>query len=66
MAPLHADRASVVAAWAEALWPEGITRCAEALDEAREELDRNVGGKNLLDALLAKVATELGRARAAS
>jgi len=62
---LHADRDAVVAAWADALWPEGITRCVEAVDEAREELDRNVGGKNLLDALLAKIATELGRARSA-
>jgi DNA polymerase-3 subunit delta' len=63
---LHGDRETLVAAWAAALWPDGITRCAEAVAEAREQLELNVGGKNLLDAALAKVATELGRARAAS
>jgi len=62
---LNADRAQVIDAWAAALWPDGVTRCAEAVVEARLELARNVSGKNLLDALVATLATELGSARKA-
>ncbi len=62
---LHADRADVVAAWSRALYPGGVTRCAAAVVEAREQLERNVSGKTLLDALLTSIATELGAARRA-
>jgi DNA polymerase-3 subunit delta' len=62
---LNADGAEVVAAWAGQLWPDGVTRCGDAVIEAREQLERNVAGRTLMDALLSKVAKELGTTRQA-
>lgn len=62
---LNADRVDVIDAWVDALWPDGVARCAEAVQEARRELALNVSGKTLLDALMTQLATELGKARTA-
>ncbi|MBW1877393.1 MAG: DNA polymerase III subunit delta' [Deltaproteobacteria bacterium] len=56
---LNADAPEVVAMWAQ-LWPDGVTRCGEAVAEAREQIERNVAGRTLMDALLSRVAKELG------
>ncbi|MCB9662591.1 MAG: DNA polymerase III subunit delta' [Alphaproteobacteria bacterium] len=50
-------------AWVGALWPSGVSRCSDALTEARRELALNVSGKNVLDAVITRFATELGAAR---
>ncbi|MCB9682958.1 MAG: DNA polymerase III subunit delta' [Alphaproteobacteria bacterium] len=63
---LHDDLAGPLAHWATALWPSGVTTCQRALHEARRDLDLNVTGKTALDALLTRVATELGAARKAT
>lgn len=52
-------------AWAEVLWPGGVTRCAQAIAECRQAMAANANGRLLLDTLLARLATELGRARRA-
>lgn len=57
---LNAEGSEVVQNWVHRLWPDGVTRCAEAVSEAREELERNVAGRTLMDALLSRVAKELG------
>lgn len=48
--------------WAERLWPQGVSRVSEAIAETRERMAVNVAGRTLLDALLARVRSELGRA----
>lgn len=58
---IHADVDDVVDRWARALWPLGITRIARATWQARENLERNVSGKLVLDAVLATVRDELSR-----
>jgi DNA polymerase-3 subunit delta' len=51
--------------WATRLWPEGISRIAEAIADTREQMAVNVAGRTLLDALMSRVRSELGRAPAA-
>ncbi len=63
---LHVDRQALLDAWASTLWPGGVVRCADAVQEARHQLARNVSGKTLVDALVTRWATELGPARRAS
>ena len=62
---VHADRPDVLQAWTAALWPGGAVRCQVALQEVRRDLVVNVTGKTTLDALLTRMATELGPARTA-
>lgn len=59
------DLPATVAAWSAALWPGGVTACASAVADARAQLARNVAGRTVFDALLTRLATELGSARRA-
>lgn len=64
----HAEEgplAPVVEAWHSALWPSGVVACQRALLDARADLHANVTPKTALDALLTRLATELGAARKA-
>jgi DNA polymerase-3 subunit delta' len=63
--PLNDDLPSLVEAWSHALWPNGVEACRQAIEEARADLALNVSGKTALDALLTRLATELGPARRA-
>lgn len=47
--------------WAGALWPTGIARLVAALEHARDQLAFNATGRVVMDALLTRFATELGR-----
>lgn len=60
---LYPNQRAVAERWAEALWPGGITTCQDALRETRRALGLNANGQLVVDALLARLATELGRAR---
>lgn len=57
------DQRARVSAWAGVLDAGGVARCAAAVSEARSQLDANVNGRILTDALLTRLATELGPAR---
>ncbi len=61
----HDDLPHVAAAWAGALWPDGVDALARAVDEARGQLALHVSARLVLDALLARFATALGPARSA-
>ncbi len=56
---LNADEPQVVETWASALWPDGIRRLHEALEETRDNLAVMVSGRMTMDGLLARVAAEL-------
>ncbi len=58
-----ADRIDVIDAWAEALDCSGCAAIAAAIARTRLELTAYVNGRLMLDTLLTRVATELGRAR---
>ncbi|MEZ4237516.1 MAG: DNA polymerase III subunit delta' [Myxococcota bacterium] len=58
--PLDVDAEPFVARLAGA-WPQGITRCAQAVQDARDDLEVYVSGKTVLDALLTAVQRELPR-----
>ena len=60
---LHPGEAPRLQRWREVLWPEGVTRLQGSLDEARANLQANVTGRTVLEALLTRWATELGPAR---
>lgn len=60
---INADAPDVVQRWADALWPGGTTRCANATQEARIHLRHNVGGRLVVEAVVTRIATELGAAR---
>jgi DNA polymerase-3 subunit delta' len=47
--------------WAVRLWPSGITRLEDALEDARARLHVNVPPRLVLEALLAGLVVELGR-----
>ena len=55
-----------VAAWAERLDAGAVVRCGAAIDEAKAQLAAFVNGRMLVDALLCRLATELGPARKVS
>lgn len=59
----HADLGEVIDAWGAALWPGGFVSCERALRDCRLDLAANVTPRTALDALLTRVATELGPAR---
>ena len=65
LSSLNRDQEERVRLWAEALWPGGGARIQRAVGDAREQLDRNVSGRLVVETLLSHVATELGRARRA-
>ena len=52
-----------VAAWAANLWPTGLDRLQREINHTRERQQVNVNNRLLVEALLARVATELGSAR---
>ena len=60
---LNADRPELVAAWATHLWPTGLDRLQREINHTRERQQVNVNNRLLVEALLARVATELGSAR---
>ena len=62
----HEDLAPMIDAWATALWPGGFVACEAALRDCRLDLAANVTQRTALDALLTRVATELGAARRVS
>ncbi|MEE2752110.1 MAG: hypothetical protein VX519_11830 [Myxococcota bacterium] len=62
---VHSDQREMVTRWSVALWPSGVERLQQALDEARLRLTRNVAGRLVVESLLSDLATELGRARRA-
>jgi DNA polymerase-3 subunit delta' len=59
------DRLELVQAWAAVLQAPGVVRLSEAVRAARGQLDANVNGRLVVESLLARFATELGRARTA-
>ena len=59
----NADRIALVGFWAEKLGPSGLNTVRSAIDKARMELVEFVNGRLLMDALLLRVATELGPER---
>jgi DNA polymerase-3 subunit delta' len=60
---LNTDAVPVVERWRGALWPGGVERCARSVRGAREALAVNVTGRTVLEAVLTRLATELGPAR---
>lgn len=56
---LNADEPEVVRTWAKKLWPDGVRRLHDALEETRDNLAVMVSGRMTVDALLARVAAEL-------
>ena len=60
---LNGEVAKDVRRWTAALWPDGVTRCAAAIQTTRQQLALNVFGNLALDALLATFVYELGDAR---
>ena len=58
---LNGDEPQVVQAWADRLWPDGVRRLHEAIEETRDNLEVMVSGRSSVDALLARVAAELSR-----
>lgn len=61
----HEDAPAVVERWASVLWPGGVTACAEAVAKARQQLALNVTARLVIEALVARIAFELGPARRA-
>lgn len=55
------DDARLAERAADRLWPSGITAMHRALDEARAALAVNATGRTVMDALLTRLATELGK-----
>lgn len=55
----HEDRRDVIQAWAKKLWPTGVRRLHDALEETRSGLSVMVSGRLVLDTLIAKTHAEL-------
>jgi DNA polymerase III delta' subunit len=55
----NSDRPTVVSVWADRLDPGAVAALVEALSTARERLSRFVGGRLVLDALLASLVRHL-------
>ena len=60
---LNADIEPTIQAWSQALYPSGIHRINEALQQTRTRMRINVNVRLLLEPLFAQLASELGRAR---
>ena len=54
------DRPEVVERWARALWPSGVARMLQEIDDARRRAGVNVNSRLLVEALLTRLARELG------
>ena len=59
---INADLPDEVARWAHALWPGGAARLQAEIDGARVRAHLNVNTRLLVEALLTRVARELGAA----
>ena len=59
---LNSDRAEVVERWSRAMWPGGVERCSQAIQQSRDALQIYVTGRTVVDALFATLAEELGPA----
>lgn len=57
---LHADVPELIADWSDRLYPGGVTRVAAALQDARDQLEVNVTGRLVLEALFSRLRAELG------
>ncbi|MCB9675992.1 MAG: DNA polymerase III subunit delta' [Alphaproteobacteria bacterium] len=57
---LHADQPDLVADWSARLWPGGVRQVQQALIDARDQLEVNVNGRLVLDAVFTKLRAELG------
>lgn len=64
-ARFHADRPEIVAAWAGGLGVPGVARMGLELDLARQMLAEHVNARLVFDALILRLAAELGGARRA-
>jgi DNA polymerase-3 subunit delta' len=56
---LHADAADLVDIWRQKLYPRGIQRVMDALQEARDQLAVQANGRLVVDALVARLRAEL-------
>ncbi|MEZ4316036.1 MAG: DNA polymerase III subunit delta' [Myxococcota bacterium] len=57
---LHADAEDVVADWSHRLFPAGVGEVQRALLDARDQLEVNVNGRLVLDAVFTRLRAELG------
>lgn len=57
---LHADAKDLIDDWVTRLYPSGIQRITQALDEARDQLSVQANGRLVMDAWVAKLRSELG------
>ena len=57
---LNSDLPQVVERWSVALWPGGIARLQQEIDQARVRADINVNLRLLVETLLTRVSRELG------
>lgn len=55
---LHPDDGELLDGWVSTLWPGGLERCAQAIQDARRQLRTNVTGRTAVDALLAVLHEE--------
>lgn len=63
-APLvNDDIPDVLARWAGVLWPGGVSALADSIHKARRQLAVNVTARLVVEALVARLAFELGPAR---
>jgi len=58
---LNADASDDVKAMARRLYPDGVTRCTEAIQDARDQLSVYVSGRLVVDSLICRVRQALGR-----
>lgn len=59
LAPIDREAADVVERWRARLYPDGVTRCAQAIDQARARLGVYANGRTVVDAVLTRLWTEL-------
>ncbi|MED5372673.1 MAG: DNA polymerase III subunit delta' [Myxococcota bacterium] len=59
---IHSDQPELVAAWSGVLWPGGIARLQQQIDQTRQRMLVNVNTRLLLESLLASTLRELGPA----
>ena len=58
---LNADASQDIQAMTRRLYPDGVLRCTEAIQEARDQLSLYVSGRLVVDGLLCRVRQALGR-----
>lgn len=62
---LHPSLAPAMSRAADALWPDGIQRLSDAVEDARTALRLNISARAVIDAILMRLCGELGPARMA-